>query len=127
MNAEANKVFIQQYLETICKDKSAITLDTYMVDEELKRHILMFEASFPGYWLWAEEMIAEGDQIVVRTVMQGIHKGQLFNISPTGKLVTVYGVVTYRVVDGKIVDHWMLLDMLGLFRQLGGAAHLLRS
>jgi predicted ester cyclase len=44
------------------------------------------------------------------------------NITPTGKQVTVSLMLLYRIADGKIVDHWMVADQLGLMQQLGVAA-----
>ena len=68
----------------------------------------MYEASFPGYWLEAEDMIAEGDQVALRGKVRGVHGGDLMGIPPTGREVSVPIHITYRIADGKIVQHWML-------------------
>jgi predicted ester cyclase len=119
MSTEANKVFVRQYLDTLTKDKSPTTLDKYMTDEDLKHHIAMYDAAIPGYWIEAEEILAEGDRVNVRGTVHGIHNGQLMHVAPTGKQVKFPLFITYRIADGKIAEHWMLPDMLTLLRQVG--------
>jgi predicted ester cyclase len=117
--AAANKQFILDYFAALNKDKSPATVDTYITDEVLKEHIVMFETAFPGYQLTAEEMIAEGNQVFVRTRFEGTHNGDLMGIAPTGKAVTIEIALTYRIENGKIVEHWMLSDLLGVMQQIG--------
>lgn len=115
----ANKAFVLDYFTALNQDKSPATVDKYMTDEVLKEHIVMFETAFPGYQLTAEEMIAEGDLIFVRTRFEGTHDGDLMGIAPTGKPVTIEIALTYRIENGKIVDHWMLADQLTMLQQIG--------
>ncbi|MEZ4861705.1 MAG: ester cyclase [Caldilineaceae bacterium] len=117
--ATANKQFILDYFAALNQDKSPATVDKYMTDEVLKEHIVMFETAFPGYQLTAEEMVAQGDMVFVRTRFEGTHDGDLMGIAPTGKPVTIEIALTYRIENGKIVDHWMLADLLGVMQQIG--------
>jgi steroid delta-isomerase-like uncharacterized protein len=121
MSTEESKAFIRRYFDAMGKDKSVATMDEYIADadEELKQHVAAFEVAFPGYGIIVEDMIAEGDKVVVRGTMQGTHKGDLMGIPPTGKQVTMPVIIIYRIADGKIVEHWMLADQLGLMQQLG--------
>jgi predicted ester cyclase len=41
------------------------------------------------------------------------------NIAPTGKAVTMPFMIIYRVVNGKIIQHWLIADQMGLMQQLG--------
>jgi len=115
----ANKQFILDYFAALNKDKSPATVDAYMTDEVLKEHIVMFETAFPGYQLTAEEMIAEGNLVFVRTRFEGTHDGDLMGMAPTGKAVSIEIALTYRIENSKIVDHWMLADLLGVMQQIG--------
>ena len=120
MSPEANKAFIRRYFEALSgKDKPAAVVNRYVSDEELKHHIALYEAAFPSYQLIAEDMIAEGDKVVVRSTFRGTHKGDLMGIPPTGKQVTMPLILIYRIADDKIVEHWMQADALGLLQQLG--------
>ena len=116
--SEANKALIRQYLETFNQDYRA-ALDKYVADEELRQHIPHMQAVFPGYQLVADDVIAEGDKVVVRATMHGTHQGEGMGIPPTGKHVTVPMIIVYRITDAKIVEHWIVADQLGLMQQLG--------
>jgi predicted ester cyclase len=123
MSAEENKALIRRYFEALSgQDKPANIVNIYVADEQLKEHIAVFEEGFPRYQLTADDLIAEADKVAVRATFTGTHKGELMNITPTGKQVTVSLMLLYRIADGKIVDHWMVADQLGLMQQLGVAA-----
>jgi predicted ester cyclase len=120
--SEKNKTFIQEYFSALSgKEKPAEVVNKYVSDKDkdLKEHITMFEVAFPKYELIAEDMVAEGDKVAVRTTFRGIHKGDLMGIAPTGKTVTISIMLIYRIVVGKIVEHWMVADQLGMMQQLG--------
>ena len=124
MSTENNKAFVRKYLDALSgKDKPRALQDEYIADsdEELKNHIMFFEASFPHYELIADDMIAEGDRVSVLARFRGVHKGDLMGIAPTGKEVNLPFAITYRLGEGKIVQHWMSIDRMALMEQLGVA------
>jgi predicted ester cyclase len=124
MSTEANKTLIQNYLDALSgKDKPAALQDQYIADsdEELKQHIVFFEASFPHYGIVADDMIAEGDKVAVLARFQGTHRGELLGIAPTGKDVDIPFAITYRLSGDKVVEHWMSFDRMALMEQLGVA------
>lgn len=122
MSAQSNKALIEQYLEAIHTDKSPATLDTYISDELLKEHIAVSEAAFADYWIEVKDIVAEGDKVVVRGTIHGVHTGSLMNIAPTGSEVAIQSFSTYRLENGKIAEHWMLVDMLTLLQQIGAVS-----
>ena len=54
-----------------------------------------------------------------RFVFLGTHLGEFEGISPTGKRVEFVGHSIDRVVQGKLVESWVEVDMLGVMEQLG--------
>ncbi len=78
-------------------------------------------AAFPDLHETPEEMVAEGERVMVRHRMTGTHQGPLLGIQPTGKPVSFVIVDSYRVADGKIVGEVSLADIFGLLGQLGAA------
>jgi len=64
-------------------------------------------------------IIAEEDKVVSRFTFQGTHTGEFMGIAPTGREVTVMQISIDRIADGKIVEHWGLVDQLSLLQQLG--------
>jgi len=49
----------------------------------------------------------------------GTNTGPLMGMPATGKQATVTGMDITRMANGKVVEHWGQLDMLGLMQQLG--------
>ena len=76
-------------------------------------------SAFPDFAPTLEDQIAEGDLVANRLVFHGTHKGDFQGIPPTGKRVAVTATTIERVVGGKIVEHWIEFDGLGMMQQLG--------
>ena len=73
----------------------------------------------PNYQLIARDIIAEGNKVTIRATVEGVHKGDLFGVAPTGNKVSVDGIVIYELEDNKIVNHWMQFDTVALMQQIG--------
>ena len=56
-----------------------------------------------------------------RWILTGTHKGNLRDIAPTGKKVTVSGSTIVRIGNGRIAEGWSNMDALGMMLQLGVA------
>jgi steroid delta-isomerase-like uncharacterized protein len=78
-----------------------------------------FTEAFPDLRLTVEEIVAEGDMVAARVAFHGTHRGELQGIPPTGKEVAFSSMEFNRVVGGKVEEHWVVLDLLGLMQQLG--------
>lgn len=80
-------------------------------------------ANSGGAWenmhLAVEEIIAQGDKVVVRFTNSGKNVGAFMGSPATGKTATWLGIAIYTVVDGKITEGWFGEDILGMFLQLG--------
>ena len=66
-----------------------------------------------------EDLIAEGDRIVVRWTNTGTHVDDFAGIPATGRTFTIAGIDIYRVVDEQLCEHWHVIDQLGMLAQLG--------
>lgn len=120
MNTQENKEFVRTYFEALSgKPKPPELVDQYVSEQPLRDHIAMNEAAFPGYTLSVEQMIAEDDLVSVIGRASGTHKGPFMGMPPTGKSWDVPLHITYRIEEGKIVDHWMVLDTAAFMQQLG--------
>jgi predicted ester cyclase len=84
----------------------------------LKAWIVNAHRGFPDWQHRIEDMIAEGDRVVVRTVVHGTHRGEWLGIAPTGRQVRQPGIDIFRIVDGRVVEHWGQYDWLQLLKQL---------
>jgi len=77
-------------------------------------------SAFPNLTITLEELVCEGDFVVLHGTLRGTHKGEIAGLSPTGKDVTVTIVDLIRVEDGQFAEGWGGPDVLDLARQLGG-------
>jgi predicted ester cyclase len=74
------------------------------------------------------EMIAEGDWVAVRTTCSGVHaaspqipvnSGIFSNVEPTGRPYQVQHIHLFKILNGKITEHWANRDDLGAAMQVG--------
>lgn len=122
MSTAESRAFIQRYGEAISgKAKTPALVNQYVADadEALKQHIADAEAAFPRYELNPEDLIVEGDKVVVRFNLYGTHQGEFMGIPATGREINVPGIIIYRIADNKIVEHWMQIDSMAMMQQLG--------
>jgi steroid delta-isomerase-like uncharacterized protein len=66
-----------------------------------------------------EDVIAEGDKVMVRWTNSGTNSGDFLGIPATGRSFTIGGIDIYRLEGGKLAEHWHQVDMLGHMQQLG--------
>ena len=119
MSTEENKALVRRYLEALHTDKSPAALAAYVDDQPLSEHIAFYDSVLPGYWIELEDLVAEGDKVACRGTIYGPHKGDLMGIPPTGKEVSIGLLIIYQIANGKIVNHWMQIDGIGMLQQMG--------
>ena len=115
-----NKEFVIRYFNAISGvTKTRELMEKYTTDEELMGHVAFFEASFPRYELFADEMTAEGNRVVVRARTTGVHEGEFSGILPTHRKIEMPFVISYEIENGKIIHSWIIADQMLLMEQLG--------
>ncbi len=66
-----------------------------------------------------EDVIAEGDRVVVRLTAQAVQSGEFMGMPASGNPYTIPEIHVFRVSDGKVAEHWGQADLMGMMRQLG--------
>jgi steroid delta-isomerase-like uncharacterized protein len=84
-----------------------------------KQFFTAFTSAFPDFRHDIVDLVAEGDKVAVRFNVTGTHKGDLQGIPPTGKKVSFGAMDFITLMDGKIVEDWLSVDMMGLMQQIG--------
>ena len=87
--------------------------------EHLRRAASEWHTAFPDSTFAVEEMIAEGQNVVVCATYSGTHTGEFQGIAATGRQVAGTWIGMFRVRDGKIVERWVEWDLLSFYQQLG--------
>ena len=90
--------------------------------EGVRQFYGMIRAGLPDVQLVVEDMIADGDKVVVRWRAQATHRGPFLGIPATGKPVSFGGIAIYRLANGKAVERWVEVGLLRVAEQLRAAA-----
>jgi steroid delta-isomerase-like uncharacterized protein len=82
--------------------------------------IAQFRNAIPDIHNTIEDVIAEGDRVVVRWKGYGTHTGaELMGIPAGNKQVAANGIYIFRFAQGRIVEVWDNWDNLNVMQQLG--------
>jgi hypothetical protein len=75
--------------------------------------------AYPDLHVTVEDVIAEGDKIVIRNTVTGTNHGEYMGRPPTGKSVTYNEIIIFRFANGRIAETWGVVDVLAQMKQLG--------
>jgi steroid delta-isomerase-like uncharacterized protein len=80
----------------------------------------MQRAAFTDMRMDIEDLIIDGDKVAARVRYTGTQDGEFMGAPATGKRVDVQLVDIFRFgADGRLREHWGVLDQLTLLQQLG--------
>jgi predicted ester cyclase len=79
----------------------------------------MLLRGLPDLHLTIEDLIAEGDKVVMRASVTGTHQGQYMGVQPTGKSIIYNEIFIWRFVGGRIAEMWGVVDIFSQLKQLG--------
>lgn len=134
MITQSNEALVRGYIEEVFNNRNLAAIDDFLAPNEVDhtlppgmppdrtgtiQGISMFLKAFPDLRITIDEMIAEGDKVVIRYTSRGTQRGQFLVIPPTGRELAVSSYLTARIADGKIVEFWGLDDQLGMLQQMG--------
>jgi steroid delta-isomerase-like uncharacterized protein len=138
MPTEQNKALVRQLVEELFNRGNLSLVDeVFAADfaereelppgvpegrEGVKQLTAMMRGAFPDFEATIEDMIAEGDKVVIRQTWSGTHQGEFMGIPATGKRVSFGVFDIMRLEGGKFVEHWGQMDSMGLMQQLGAGA-----
>jgi predicted ester cyclase len=78
-----------------------------------------FIGALPDLNAQEQDIVADGDTVAVRFVVEATHRGDLLGIAPTGRPVRWDAVDVYRLKDGKISEEWAGDDLTAILHQVG--------
>src|SRR5271157_785802 len=87
--------------------------------EVIKQYVNLFRNAFPDLHVTIQDVIAERDLVAGRGTVSGTQQGNLMGYAPTGRRATWTLMGVDRFADGKIVEGWGDMDMLGALQELG--------
>lgn len=133
MSTQPNKAFVRRYYDEVLNQRNLAVLDDLLAPtfvsylphgvgidrNQYMQAIRMSHAAFPDLHVTIEDQIAEDDKVVTRYRAQGTHAGGFAGIPATNKPVTVTAIHIHRLTNGKLVEHWEMIDLFGMLQQLG--------
>jgi predicted ester cyclase len=135
MSVEQNKALVRQMVEEVFNHGNVSRADEFLAPHFIEREELppgiprdregvkllttMLRSAFPDFKATIDDIVAEGDKVVIRQTWSGSHKGEFMGISPTGRSVSFGVIDIIRIADGRCVEHWGQMDSMSLMQQLG--------
>lgn len=134
MSVEENKAIVRDYFEAFA-NKDLAWIDEHIAPDFVRhdpglpfevrgpegvRHLnSVLLTAFPDLRLDIEDVVAEEDKVLARLTIRATHQGDFMDIPPTGKEVEVSVLDLFRIADGRLEEHWAMIDNLGMMQQLG--------
>ena len=85
----------------------------------VRDHLVSLMGAFPDLKFEVDDMVAQGDEIVVRWTARGTNTGDYFGMPATGKPIEITGMNTWVTRDGVAIEGWVNRDDMLLLQQLG--------
>ncbi len=76
-------------------------------------------ASFPDLRVDVQRTVAQGDLLTTHFILSGSHLGAFMGAPATGKTFNVEAMDILRMRDGRIAEHWGVIDATAMMEQLG--------
>jgi predicted ester cyclase len=115
---EHNPDLASEYLTPEMKWHGGL-LGTIERPENVTQMLRGFIDALPDLHAAEQDMVAAGDTVAVRYVVEATHEGNLLGIGPTGRRVRWDAVDIYRLADGMIVEEWASDDLAAILHQVG--------
>lgn len=131
--SEENKALVRKLFDALDRqDKSAVD---ELVSMDFRAHVAgqppdvdragwdervgMLYSAFPDLVHDYDQWISEGDSVMLRATLRGTHKGVFMGHPPTGKSVKFEALGIFRIVGGKVVEEWAIVDVVLAEQQIG--------
>jgi steroid delta-isomerase-like uncharacterized protein len=135
MSTEQNKASAHQFIEEVLNQGimsriNELLAPDFVEHEELPPGVprdregvtllmTMLRSAFPDFKATIDDMIAEGDKVVVRMTWTGTQQGEFMGMPPSGKPMSIGVIDIFRMEKDKLVEHWGLSDTMSMMEQLG--------
>jgi steroid delta-isomerase-like uncharacterized protein len=103
----------------VSSDGSSQTRGLTQGREQLKQRVTLFRTAFPDIHFSQDDVVGEGDTVVVRYTFSGTHMGIFAGVKPNGHSISIMGILVAHLKDGKIQEAWSAFDSAELMKQLG--------
>ncbi|MBF0528857.1 MAG: ester cyclase [Deltaproteobacteria bacterium] len=130
--AEINKKVVGAFAESVFVKKDISAVEKYVRADYIQHNPLVNQgangfkeffstwfASVPDWHYTLKKIVAEGNEAWVYGTYTGTLKKDWLGIAASGQKYAFDAVDIFRIQDGKLAEHWDVMDIYGLFKQLG--------
>ena len=124
-DVEANKKLVRTLIDEVMNRRQLDAVDRYLAPDFVehnpnlpqgrdgrKQFAAAVHAGFSDYRGDIVEILAEGDKVVVRTQWSGTQDGPFLGLPPSGNKVRFSTADFFRIANGKVAEHWDVVDSL---------------
>jgi len=130
--AAANKELLRRFYNEVYVDWNMELVDTVVSPrftshdwpedgpigpEAFRSYYSAIRSALPDARYAVDDMVAEGDRVVVRWRLLGTHEGAFRGIPPTGRPIVLKGIAIYRVRNGTLMERWVVSDLYGALEE----------
>jgi steroid delta-isomerase-like uncharacterized protein len=134
MTTDENRAIVRRYYDEVLNGRTVAVLDEIAVAdyiendpfpgmgngrEQLKLRAGALLSAFAPCTFKIEDIVAEGDRVAVRWRSRGTQSGEFMGIPPTNRSYEIAGIDFHRLADGRMAEHWHVVDQLSQLQQLG--------
>ena len=134
MTTDQNRAIVRRYYDEVLNGGTVAVLDEIAVEdyiendpfpgmgngrEQLKLRAGALLSAFSPCTFKIEDIVAEGDRVAVRWRSRGTQSGEFMGIPPTNRSYEIAGIDFHRLADGRMAEHWHVVDQLSQLQQLG--------
>ena len=130
MSTETNKAIVRRYIEQVFNERRHDLVEEFMVEgiefhgagiapglAAVEHWAAMWAAAYPDRYVTIDDVIAEGDRVVVRSTLNGTRQAERQEIPASGNPVTESSITVFRLAKGKIAEGWFTADNLSMMQQ----------
>lgn len=126
-----NKLLARRFFEEIVSGGHLALIDEIVSPDAIDRtqrtpgrdgfrqHVNWFRSAFPDLKITINDLISEGERVVVYWTSEGTQQGEFWGVQPTGRRVSGRAISLVTVKKGQIVEYDVRPDSLGILIQLG--------
>lgn len=131
--SESNELLVRRLVEAVINGRDYSTLqdllhpsyvyrspsEEYRGPQGLEGLFTAYHSAFSDLNLTIDDLFSTDARVAMSFTITGTHDGEMMGIPPTGKSVSVNGIILSTIEDGRIVEEWEIIDQIALFKQLG--------
>lgn len=136
MGALENKSLANRFVEEVLNKGNLSVIDQYATLNYIDHRVILglpagregmrafisgLRGAFPDLHYTIDDTIAEGDKVVQRSIARGTMKGDFMGMAASDKTAIWEEIHITRFAEGRAVEHWAVVDQLGMLTQLGFA------